>query len=585
MKLFTLILFVLAFWPILLDGSVSGRTVPLPTAVYPTKTRPVGSVFYARTAVLQVLPTHLAHHNNGAQSGGWTDSTVLIWTASHVNPVRVVVGTEHASLNFAHRNSHAAWNRARHWWRVGSVWLVDAVVTFAVHLLFSITVRVARISKATVERRANVARTQRKRKFVCSTTSVERSLDRDIHEMVTHKQLSINTLTLEGRLVLSSGPSTSDSPVEWTVLFHPRQYYRPTCSVTESSDRNTEPDVAYNYVLNMLFRQVTAYHPWTWYTPGILINVSKEVVKEVHITRKPTSVRSIPWIGGAAKSDDNGPKVQRRMIVVRAVRKPTFASSITRIGGPPKPPVHQHVLPKRPRYPTPWIQKFTLEGRLLMYAGCTPGQPVNWVIQFRPYSGYHLTMHGDNSTTHQREFADGVLFKILIRGGTAYPPSVVYVPDILLDMPGELVNRSNILARPTDAPDLIITVTDTSPSAPCTPDITTIIDSRGPAITAVTAPVELDTSADAESSVPLDLRENRGSAERVYELVPANAKEDNDKSGESFDYTNSHTSDSEEVESFTPIKEAPTSPNPSSLDPAYNDLIREQRAAVFHELR
>ncbi|KAG8900751.1 hypothetical protein FRC00_011371 [Tulasnella sp. 408] len=387
--------------------------------------------------------------------------------------------------------------------------------------------------------------------------------------MVTHKQLSINTLTLERRLMLFSGPSTSDSPVEWTVLFHPRQYYRATGSATKSSDRHTEPDVAYNYLLNMLLRQVTPLHPWAWYSPGIFINVSKEVVKEVHATRKPTSVWSITWIGGAAKSNDNGPKTQRRMIVARVVRRPTFASSITRVGGPPKLPVQQRVLPKRPRYPTPWVQKFTLEGRLLMYIGSSPGQPVNWVIQFRPYSGYHLTMHGDNSTTRQREFADKSLFKILIRGGAAYSPSVVYVPDILLDMPGELVERSDILAILADAPDLTMTVTDASPSpsAPCTPDITTIIEYRGPSIIAVTAPVELHASAD-----PVELH---ASADPEASVLL----------NQLFDYTNSHTPDLEEVEPFTPIPEAPTSPNPNSLDPAYDDFIREQKAAVFHELQ
>ncbi|KAG9039171.1 hypothetical protein FS837_001025 [Tulasnella sp. UAMH 9824] len=584
MKLFTFIVFVLAFWPTLLDCSVSGRTIPLPTACFPTKTRPVGDASYTRTAVLQVLPTpHMVHRNNGAQSSGRADSTILIWTGFQVNPVRDVVGTGHASLDFAHRNFQTAWSRARHWWRVGSVWLVDAVVTFAVYLLFSITVEVALLSMATAERRTTVGQPQRKHTFISSITPVEGSLERDVHELVTHKQLSIHTLTLEGRLVLSFEPCIPDSPAEWTVLFHPRQYYTATSSTTKPCDDNTEPDVVHKYVLNMLFRGVTTYYPWTWHTPGIVVNVPKEVVKEVRTTPKPTLIRSI---GGARKSNDHGPKTQRRMIVARAVRRPTFAPSILRIGGSLKPLVRQPVLSKQPRHPALWIEKFTLEGRLLMYAGSTPpGQPVNWVIQFRPYSGYHLTTHGDDSSAHHREFMVGYLFNISVRGGLGYPPSIVYVPETLLELLGGMVRRSNNLTATSDSLDVTIMVTNASPSTPHTPNATTIFEYQVPSMTAVTTVVQLDSSANPEAAVALDLLENWSSAERVHELVPANAKEDDDKSREFLGYTNSRTTDSDEVEPFPPVPETPTSSNPTSLDPTYDDFIREQRAAVLHELR
>lgn len=155
---------------------------------------------------------------------------------------------------------------------------------------------------------------QRKHTFVSSITPIEGSPDCNVHGPVTWKHLSINTFTLEGRLVVSSGLSISDRPVEWKVLFHPHQYYRPSGSATESSNRNAQLDVANRYLLKMLLRGVTAYHPWSWYTPGIMVKVPKEVVKEPHPTRKQTCVQSISWIGSAPKSDSNGHTIERRKV-------------------------------------------------------------------------------------------------------------------------------------------------------------------------------------------------------------------------------------------------------------------------------
>ncbi|KAG9037104.1 hypothetical protein FS837_001505, partial [Tulasnella sp. UAMH 9824] len=263
--------------------------------------------------VSQVATAHMAHHNNGAQSAGWADSTVSIWTGPRVNPVRGVVGVGHAPLDLAQQHFQAAWSRVRLWLRVGLVRLVDTVVNFTLYLLFSIAAGVAVLSKATVERRVAVVQSHCKNTFVSRTTLVEGSPDCNVHGPVTKKQLSINTFTLEGRLVLSSGPSTSDSPVEWTVLFHPHQYYRPTASATEPSNRNAQLDLANNYLLKILLRGVTAYHPWTCYTPGILVNVPKEVVKTPLTTREQTLVQSISCIGGAPKSNDNGHIIQQQM--------------------------------------------------------------------------------------------------------------------------------------------------------------------------------------------------------------------------------------------------------------------------------
>ncbi|KAG8910172.1 hypothetical protein FRC00_008734, partial [Tulasnella sp. 408] len=380
------------------------------------------------------------------------------------------------------------------------------------------------------------------------------------------KQLSIKTFTLEGRLVLSSGPSTSDSPVEWTVLFHPHQYYRPTGSTTESSNRNTQLDVAHKYLLNRILRGVTAYHPWTWYNPGILVKVSKEVVKEPHTTRKPTSAQSIPWIGGTPKSNNNGPKTQQRKIAARAVRKPTFASSIPRIGGPPKPLIRQPVLSGKPRQSARWIEKFTLEGRVLLYAGSTPpGQPVKWVIRFDPYSGRHITRHGDDSSTLERELMDGHLLKILLFGGMTQPPSVVSIHATLLDTPGEMAKGSNKLAITSKSLDITITTARLSPSSLRTPDVSTIIGYRVPSIDARAAFIELDGSAHPEDLAALDLLEERRSAETARAAPPANPGENAEDST---------------LFSNTSL----TSQHIAWFDPTADPLSREQKPAVPPEL-
>ncbi|KAG9033787.1 hypothetical protein FS837_002385, partial [Tulasnella sp. UAMH 9824] len=318
MKLFTFIVFVLAFWPILLDCSVSGRTgetltfplplglsltpsptAPLPTFVLPTKTYAVGSALDLGTAVPQVLPTaHMAHQNKGAQSSAstqkrWPDSTVLIWTVYQVDPVRGRLRAGNASLDLVHRYVQAAWSRIRHCWRVGSVWLVDAVVTFIVYLLFSITVGVTLLSKSTVERRVAVARTLRKLTFVSTTTLVEGSSVHHVHGLVTQRPQSITTFTLEGRLVLSSRPTALGGRVEWTVLFHPRQHYRPTGPATESRNLNTHLDVDNKYLLNILLHGVSYHHPWTLHLPGVLVNVPREVIGKLHSPRKPASATTI----------------------------------------------------------------------------------------------------------------------------------------------------------------------------------------------------------------------------------------------------------------------------------------------------
>ncbi|KAG9033789.1 hypothetical protein FS837_002387, partial [Tulasnella sp. UAMH 9824] len=152
----------------------------------------------------------------------------------------------------------------------------------------------------------------------------------------------------------------------------------------------------------------------------ILVNVTKEVVKELHTIRNATSVRSIPFFGGAPKSMDNEYNMQRRIIVASAVRRPTFIPSIDHSARPPRPAVRRYLPPKQPHHPAPCIEELTLEGRG-QYSR-TPGQlPV--------------------TRTHEREFMDERLLNIFLCGEVAYSPSMVYVPAILFDGPREMVKE------------------------------------------------------------------------------------------------------------------------------------------------
>ncbi|KAG9043104.1 hypothetical protein FS837_010033 [Tulasnella sp. UAMH 9824] len=581
MKLFTFIVFVLAFWPILFGCSSSRRNALVATRVFATKTFGTSNAHNVGSAKLEVPPTSYPRVHNKKGLSSWVDSTISIWTANQVNPDHGAPGVGHASINLIYRQLLTQSSRVCHWWRIGSAWLVKAVFNFTVYVLFILMVGIALLQKPAVERRVVVAHPPRKPKFVSSTIQHLGPSNRQVHDLVARKQQSVNIFTLEGRLVLYSAPTTSDSPVKWTVLLHPPQYYSATGYPAESTDRSAQFGVPDARLLNILLRGVSAYHPWTLYLPGMLVTLPGELIKDLYPSSKPTSVAKITSTWTAPERTIQEQPVRRLL----PSRKPTFIPSIHRLGGPRKPAASQLVPPKQPRHPASWIEKFTIEGRLLLYAGSTaPGQPVKWIVQFRPRSGYHLTGQGDESSCHQREFVDGGLLLILLREALAYLPSVIDVPDILEEF-GDAVKQSSDFAVPSASLDLTTTAPSLPSSAPHTLDATTTIDYSASSIDILVAPV-LGANADPEAPGAQDLTEDCSSAERVDEPLLANAEEDFENSKELVDHTDSDTLDSEDVRPFTAvISQAPTSPNQTSLDTTSDDLIREQKAAVVRELR
>lgn len=189
---------------------------------------------------------------------------------------------------------------------------------------------------------------------------------------------------------------------------------------------------------------------------------------------------------------------------------------------------------------------------------------MKWVIRFDLYYGRHITRHGDESSTCEREFMDGHLPHILLCGGVAYSSSVVYVPSTLFDVPEETVKESNNLAITSNSLDVTTTISGLFLPSHHTPDVATIIGPRVPPIDVRAASFELDGCANHEDLVAPDPLEERSSVEIVHEVVPGNARE-NAKDLTSSDHT------------------SPTSQHIASLDLTYDPLLREQRAAGVHE--
>ncbi|KIO20807.1 hypothetical protein M407DRAFT_29562 [Tulasnella calospora MUT 4182] len=311
MKFLAIILIVLAYWPLTLDCYLSGQYALSPTHVFPRKTYSTGDAFKMDTAALRVLPTpRIAYHNNAGQSAHWFDSTISTWTGLPVSPDCGLSGIGYASFNLTHRQLQTAWSFVRHWWRNGPVRFFEATISFTIYLLFSLAVGIALLPKYNVEQHVVVAHPQRKLAFVEGITSTGGSSKGDTHELGIRTQPPVNIFTLEGRLVVFSEPATSNGPIDWTVLFHPCQYYHPA----ESSNRPAQLGVADERLLHMLLRGVSAYHPWSWYRPSIFVDLPGEVVKEFHAGRGHTFVARIAGVRVVPKRTAHEQTIQRRVV-------------------------------------------------------------------------------------------------------------------------------------------------------------------------------------------------------------------------------------------------------------------------------
>ncbi|KAG9043871.1 hypothetical protein FS837_009039 [Tulasnella sp. UAMH 9824] len=331
--------------------------------------------------------------------------------------------------------------------RVGSVWLVDAAVTSAVYLLFSNTVGVGCCTNSTP---ICVRLKQYSRRGF--------TLGQRPHELVIQKKLSTNTFTLkEGwsypprprpQTAPSSGPSSSILP----------DIILPPGLPPKSSDRNAETGV-----------------------PSI--HVAKEVVKEVYTTRKPTSIQSIPSIGGISTSNDHGHIAQRRTIVTRTVQRPNFVPSIPRVGSPPTPAVDNTSFPNDYAAHCHGLEILRLKD------GYSSGEMGHSV---RPLSNPHLTGLGDDSGPRQREFIDGHMLNLL-RGSSVYHLWTSYPSVLVFGARLEIVTEWNNFTFTNGSFDI---AASTYPSStPGSLDVTTLLEHPVLLVDVPATPVQLPMTA------------------------------------------------------------------------------------------
>ncbi|KIO22671.1 hypothetical protein M407DRAFT_27853 [Tulasnella calospora MUT 4182] len=178
--------------------------------------------------------------------------------------------------------------------------------------------------------------------------------------------------------------------------------------------------------------------------------------------------------------------------------------------------------------------------------------------------------------------ADGHILSILMCGDLVNHHFILYIPCIVLGVPGIL---------PASNQSLDITATRLLPSKPGTPDITTTINYPVISVDPRRASGQPAMSADLEALVAPGLREDSSSAERVCESVPADVHEDVEGSNYLPQSINNRTPGSEDIERFTASQEATLSSTRTSLTsqaiatlyPTSDSLLDEQKAAV--ELR
>ncbi|KAG8926066.1 hypothetical protein FRC01_009378 [Tulasnella sp. 417] len=634
MKLFIVIIIVLAYWPMVVGRSLKDRRVPAPIYAFSTNPCSFSDAFNMGRAGVQGLPTlHPADRDHNKATG--QSAAVSIWTGFQVTSDCVLTSIGLPSLDLTHLQLQSLQSRNLHWWRIGSALMVQAVFNVAVYLLFVLSVGVALLSKPSSQLQEPIAQPLRKPVFVATVTRIPGSAGLGVHELVGKKQPSINVFTLQGRLVLYSEPTTSDSPAEWTVLFHGHGSYLPTWDPVKPNNGANKLELPHESLLDFLLHGISAYQPHTWYLPGIHVNVPRELAKELHRQRNSLSVKSInqiadaskrkeihgqiadrsiaaaparrkptfapsinrignlPVVAGAHKRIMHEQVVQQRVLVKRPARKPTFASSIHRIGTPQKPAVDQDVLAIRPSNRPAWIERFTTEGRLLLYSGSPRvDRSVEWRVIFYASSTRYLTRYGDESSNCQRDIEDGYLVSFLLCGFSIYHPGTSYPSIIVLAVSGENLKDSDILAVTNESLDITPTATDLPSSNPGNLDVAMIMDYSVPPFNTLSTSGQLDSYGETEALVALDPRQDRSTVEAVDEHIQTNAEDDVEDSRELLHPIDVSTPSSGGICPVAEDPEPPSSPNWTSLTQqhtatpyASDTVLEEQKAAVLRELR
>ncbi|KIO21385.1 hypothetical protein M407DRAFT_218271 [Tulasnella calospora MUT 4182] len=363
-------------------------------------------------------------------------STISILTASRVTPSFAGVG----HVAFAPKPVHqlqTLWNGIRHWWRRESGRFMEEIVMISLDLCAFLAIGLALLRKRALQR--------------CRLTS-EPAVQLDPTRVPV---AWIEIPSIEGLLFLYSFTSNStESPDQWRGLWISRRKYTYYLSYgpVNRDEVLFQSNAADSALLGMLLRSLWSYHPWA------------PQLSEIHLATQDNFMTSEPT-------------VQPQGLELRSIQRPHLRPAIERLGGFPtqviSEVVGEVVYPKREHdLVEHWIKIPSDEGILILYAHSTRSQdsPCEWTSQYFPCQPhtYYLSDRPAN--------LDSLLLGILLLSISIYHPWAPQLAGIILDIPGEVVEETDVIAATNSALEVeVITVPPTC-SGPTTSDPTCVID-------------------------------------------------------------------------------------------------------------
>ncbi|KAG8964357.1 hypothetical protein FRC00_002666 [Tulasnella sp. 408] len=477
MKLFTVIVLLLAFGPSLLDLVLSGQNVPAPTPVFPTKT--FTDAVIACKVTVEVQPTLLVRDHNKVEKSGALpipsfygkffsiDSTISILTESQVTSSLTSVGdVAFASKLVGH--AQTLWNANIHWSQHVSSRMIDEIVVFSLYLWTFLAVGLTLLHM--------------RAPHCAHLTSGQVVQLEDTRALVAWIQVP----SFEGLLLLYSyTPNSPESAVQWKSLWIPRRKHTFYLSNGPAS-REVVHNATDSTLLCLLLQTVSTYHPWAPELAGTLLATQGRCLNaEVAVRSQSTFDHK-----------------------QRSFRRPHFRPSISRVGGTPTQIVNEVgsevVNPEGQHVLVDWITIPSEEGALILYGYSTIsiGKPTEWKSQWLPRQPhtYYLSDRPAN--------LDSLLLDILLRSISIYHPWAPHLADVLSNLPGGLSEETSIAAATDSAIEVEVVAPLHHSSRPSTPDPSPANDAPTTSITSG------DDSLDMEWEATGPLLEDTGNAYR-----------------------------------------------------------------------
>ncbi|KAG8904904.1 hypothetical protein FRC01_008552, partial [Tulasnella sp. 417] len=485
MRFFAAIVFVLAFWPTLLDYALSGGNAPTATTAYPTPTFTDACI--TRKATVQVSPTLVAPGHNSAKHSVYAflvDSSISIPTAFRATPSLADAGHVAFAPKLAH-GPQALWTSHLHRCQLTLAWLMEVVAVFYLDVL-------AFLGVLQVLLRKRALRPYR----LTSQLVVQFKPTRVLVAWV-------EVPSVEGLLLLYSYITNSpESPDQWRALWIPRRkstYYLSN-GPTNRDMVLVQPNALDSALLSILLPSPVSYHPWAPQLAGMLLTTKADLVTtELAPQRESTAGRKL------------GP-----------IRRPHFRSAITKFEGSSN-QVASHAAsqmfsPKRKCVPVDWVEVPSPEGVLILYAYATtpsdgpakltsnyfPRQPCTHYLSNRPAN--------PDMNIEQLYIADSALLAMLLQSVSIHDPWAQQLAGIVLDISREVAEETGVIAATNSAVEVNMVPIHpcssrlgTQDSTPAIDTTTTSVARVGPTSdTGLEAPVALATVEDTSDADALE---------------------------------------------------------------------------------